>query len=287
MSRALTVKQLDAAEARSKRELDAAEARARKEREHNREQAALERQHAADEARRDRLAQARREIYLQAADEVTKAQLFLAELAKQDLRNLDYSAGMQGFLAAVTKISLIGETPTVLKIRDLNRLVNRQFMKSLGQLAPLGGLSAELEVHVAERTSAQNEIDRLLAAMTHFNETKNPDAEGFAALQRSFQGQQARQGRALQLELAARNAYLAVQRQHGMVMKEFSKEAMQLLDEIAFAVRAELELETDEAAFRAQTVQMQEEVQQAVDELNAAMDARLKAELSGKTQPDA
>lgn len=268
-------KQIDAADTRSSRELNAAEARAREEREAARQRASQDRMHSTDEARTERLASVRREVYVEAVSEVTKAHMFIAGLPTEDLENLDYSASLGGFASAISRVAIVGETRTVLLARELSKLMNKRLMKSMVELIPLSAVNGELKVHVAEKLAAQTEVARILAAMTNHNETRKGDPEGFAALQRSSAAQQERFKRHADAEAAARNSIVAIRQRYADSLQDFIGEVMTQLDQLVFSVREELELETDEEALKTQTAQMRVEALAAFAELKARVAAHI------------
>lgn len=193
--------ELTAAESRSKAELAAAETRLQSElthraaqaaieREQTRAQSALDRQHAESEAHRERITSARRAVYLEATQALVEAQMFLGNLANIDLAKLDYNAGFERLLSSVARVTVIGEQATVEKARLLSNALNKIFFKAVAQLLPMGGLRAAEVVHNEQYATTQAEIRRILAAMVNHNETKKGDAEGFAAIVRSFESQQ-------------------------------------------------------------------------------------------------
>jgi len=214
-------------------------------------------------------------VYVEAVSEVTKAQTFIASLPTKDLENLDYAASLGGFVAAISKVSIVGNTHTVLLARELNKLVNMRFMKSMIELIPLGAVNGGLKVDVAERVAAQAEIQRILAAMTNYNETRKADPEDFAALQRSMEAQRARFQRHLDAENAARNSIVEIRQKYADSLQDFIEALMIQLDQLVFSVRDELELKTDEEAIKAQTEQMRVDALAALAEMKARVAAHM------------
>ncbi len=249
----ITVK---AAHMRMRSELNAAAARARAERELSREEARLDREHAASEAHNERIATTRREVYLQSVESFAQAQAFIASLATQDLTRLDVQSRLRPLAESVNKISVVGETETVRVARDIVRAVNQRFINALGELLPLAGYRAALDVHQKEWDAAQTEIQRLLAAMRHHNESVVKDPATFEALQRSFQGEQQRGARANAAAHSLRLKLAEIQQSYGLRTLEYLDGVALQLDPLVDCMRRELGLATDFEAFRAQTLEM-------------------------------
>lgn len=278
---------LRAAARRTKMELDASEKRlhvglshaaeqATIEREQTREQATLDRQHAAEEAHRERIATARRTVYLEAIGELVKAQSFLGSLAKQDLSKLDLAASLNGLLTAAAKINILGEMATVSKTRELVTMINKLIFTGLGKVTPLQKVKASIAVHEKLYAATQTEISRILAAMTHHNETLKNDAPGFQALQRSFDIQRAEADRQTKGLLEDQAASVAGAKAYALWVLDEVRVLANCVDELATAVRAELGLEADLGKFQEMTEAMYGQVMQTLKDVMAGADGSSK-----------
>src|SRR5262245_49382082 len=72
--------------------------------------------HDADENQKERVAGLRREVYLTAAEELTKASTYLGSLPQADLAKVNAAEGLQGFFVAATKLQLVAEPTTALLV---------------------------------------------------------------------------------------------------------------------------------------------------------------------------
>jgi hypothetical protein len=253
------------------RELRDAGVNATNERTQARDQSNLDREHAATEAHKERIATTRRQVYLETVESVSKAQMFLGGLASQDMGNLDYQAGMGPLLAAVQKISVIGEMGTVKSARELSSMMNRRFFRALIQLMPMSGYKSSVKLSHEEWEASQIEIKRILAAMTNHNENVKADPDGFEALMRSLKIQQQRAKNASTTEQKGHAGISQMQREYLQTSVESAKELALHLDVLSDSIRNELNIETDFELFRAQTIQTMAEVDAAVAELKAAI----------------
>ena len=68
--------------------------------------------HESIERERERAADLRRDVFLPAAEELTKAMSFLSGLPRADLRKINPVEGVQGFFAASAKLHLVADERT-------------------------------------------------------------------------------------------------------------------------------------------------------------------------------
>lgn len=256
---------------RMRRELEAAARNATIEREQTRDQARLDRESAALEAHKERVATTRRQVYLEAVEALGKAQMFLGGLSNQDMSKLDFQTGMGPLLIAANKVAVIGEMGTVKSARELTTMINRRFFRAIIKLLPLSRHKSSATHHRAEWEASQAEIKRILAAMTHHNETVKGDSAGFAALTNSFQTQQQRAKVASTAEQEAHAKIIKAQQDYSDFVVAGAKELSLQFDLLVDSIRRELSIETDFDMFRAQTVQMMVAVDEAVAEMKTGI----------------
>lgn len=254
-----------------KLEIGAAARNAAIEREQTRTQASLDRDHTAGQARLERMTVTRRQVYLDAVDALGKAQMFLGDLANQDMANLDYQGNMGPLLVAVNKVAVVGEMQTVRTARELVSMMNRRFVRAMIQLIPMALYRGRVASQRAEWEATQIEIKRILAAMTNHNETATKDPEAFPALMRSFEAQQQRAKDAATSEQKAHADIIRTQKKYGEFVVAGVAELALHLDVLVDSVRRELDIETDFDEFRAQTEQMIKTASEAIEELKAGL----------------
>jgi hypothetical protein len=81
--------------------------------------------HKAEEKEKDRKFHAKREIYLNAAEEISKAARFLFKFSEVHLSQPEHSALLAGYDAAIAKVHLVGELMWLLVRNCRSRLVHR------------------------------------------------------------------------------------------------------------------------------------------------------------------
>lgn len=147
--------------------------------------------HDSAEKAKERTATLRRDVYLQAAEELTKANSHLASLPQSDLTKTNAVNGLQGFFAAAAKLQLVAEPKTALLVNQLVATYGELLLKLLARLLPLQKAKNDISINDDFYNKAQAEVTRVLAEMAKFNEAAQVNNNVFSALQRSFEGYQA------------------------------------------------------------------------------------------------
>jgi hypothetical protein len=261
-------RELAASDDRLKMELKASADEATIERNQAREQASLDRQHHTEQAHQERITKARRDVYLELISEMTKAQFAISQFPTQPIDRLEIQSGFGGLITATSKISILGEMPTVTMSRELLSAINGSMMKMLTFLTPI---SEQKE----EATRLQAEID------AHRLEIKN----GEAAL-KNTNFHYSVQGHNLVQELTARTAQIDKHQQailaanlafndHYRIYYEAhlaeTKTIGVKVDELVCAIRDELGLRTSMDDLKASSAAMHEAAQAATHRLNAGL----------------
>ena len=244
-------------------ELTAAAERAKAERDLTAEQSRIDREDAATEAHKERIATTRRQVYLEAAEAIAKAQYFLASLPRQDLANFDYAGNIGPLATAVNKITVIGELETVKLSRELMKSISLTFMEAMADLLPMAQHKSELAVHASQLEVAQLEVKRILAAMQSHNESRGADRAAFDALTNSFnffQKQCETEGAEVQL----RHSQIALEQQRfSKFILEKMRELNAWLDLLSDSARREMCIPTDLETLQALSAVMHESAREA------------------------
>lgn len=147
-------------------------------------------QHDSAEKTKERTAILRREVYLSAAEELTKANSHLASLAQSDLAKTNAANGLQGFFAAAAKLQLVAEPKTALLVNQLVASYGELLLRLIARLLPLQNVRTDIAINDDQYNKTQNEVTRVLAEMARFNETAQVNDSAFNALQRAFNAYQ-------------------------------------------------------------------------------------------------
>ncbi len=229
----------------------------------------LQLKHDAVQKSKDRLADLRRDVYLNAAEEMVKAGNHLSGLPQMDPAKQNLADGFQGFFQSAAKLQLVADLDTSKYIGDLVTIYGELWLKLLGKVQPIHERKSEIAIANGFLDQEQSEVTRLLAAMANYNESAQSDQAIFAALQRSFDFHQ---GRVIKLSEDIQRLW----EDHNLLHKTFVIEHLEdvkLIGEaqipVAVALRRELELGWDVADFQRQLIARWKRIEVA---LQAAME---------------
>lgn len=267
-------RELTASEERLKTELKASAEEATIERNQAREQASLDRQHHTDQAHQERITKARREVYLELISEMTKAQFAISQFPTQPIDRLEIQSGFGGLITATSKISILGEMPTVTMSRELLSAINGSMMKMLTLLIPISEQKEEATRLQAEADEHRLEIKNGEAALK--NRVFQYSADGHNLAQELT----ARTARIGKLQQAILTAKLAFNDHHRIYYEAHLSETKAIgvkVDELICAIRQELGLLTSMDELKASSAAMHEAAQAATQRLSAGLQENAKA----------
>jgi hypothetical protein len=147
--------------------------------------------HDATEKEKERTANLRREVYLEAVEELTRANSHLASLPQKNPTEENLGDGFRGFFGAAAKLQLVAEPKTSLLVNQLVAQYGELMLRVMGAAIPLHRIRSEIAVQDDLYNQAQSQVTRVLAEMAKFNEAAQVNDARFGALQRSFDGFQA------------------------------------------------------------------------------------------------
>lgn len=250
----------------------------------------LQLQHDAAQKAAERSTHLRREVYLRAAEELTKANTCLASLPQADFTQVNATMGLQGFFAEAAKLQLVAEPHTALLVNQLVAEYGELLLKLLSIIMPLQRARTDIAICNDLYNQAQSEVKRVLAEMTKFNEQAQTNSAVFEALQRSFAFHQSQSER-----------YSIQRTQH---WKEFNKGnitfcrclaiEMKRLGElqipVLIAIRQDLgltgELETFKAQMQANNDRMATQLDALIKTLGEELTNWVQGTLSAPSAPD-
>lgn len=147
-------------------------------------------EHDAKEKARDRTSALRRDVYLQAVEELTKANSHLASLSLSDPTKTNLADGLQGFFGAAAKLQLVAEPTTALLVNQLVAAYGELSLKLIERAIPLHKTRNDISINDDLYNKAQAQVTRVLAEMTKINEAAHANDAVFSALQRSIEWHQ-------------------------------------------------------------------------------------------------
>jgi len=224
-------------------------------------------QHDATEKSKERINILRREVYLRAAEELTRANSHLASLPQSDLAKTNAADGLQGFFAEAAKLQLVAEPKTALLVNQLVASYGELLLNLMARLMPLQKARIDISINDDLYNKAQNEVARVLAEMAKFNETAQVNNVVFGALQRAFDSYQSQATTYADTRSAAWDEFkqlnVSFSRQLLVDMRKISEQQIPVLIEI----RRDLGLTAELGAFREQMDAQWNKMSAQIDEI--------------------
>lgn len=142
--------------------------------------------HDREEKMKERTLSLRREVYLKAAEELVKLNAYLGSLPQQDLTKGNIGDGLIGFQTVSARLQLIAEPRASLLAMRLSGSYAELIFELMPHIMILGRAKSDIQIAEDFYTKANNETQRILAAMNQHIETGRCDQEAFDGLQRSM-----------------------------------------------------------------------------------------------------
>lgn len=154
---------------------------------HSRKQLKTQLAADADERAKQRLAELRKAVYLESAEELVKANTVIGTLPQTDLSKINAGLELKGFFASMIKLQLVGDPKTARLANGLACSYGEVLGRTIFQVMPIRSAASNLEIQDGLFQVHQTEIKRILASMTAANESGKADIEGFEAKNRSLE----------------------------------------------------------------------------------------------------
>lgn len=222
-------------------------------------------EHDATQKAKDRMATLHREVYLRLAEEMARASSFLGKISQLDPANENIADGLAELFAAGAKAQLIAQPETSRLITELTARYGEMVMRLLGAVSPVHDFSIRIRISTEHLERAQSEVNRALSEMREMNESGNPNAARFEALQRSIE-------HSMQMvdDFAAQrdgfwSGHIAANREFNIALLEQMRNVGPLQAQTMAALRSELGLSSEAGEYQAR-----------IDENWQRMDALLK-----------
>lgn len=126
-------------------------------------------QHDAQENAKEHTATLRREVYLSAAEELTRANSYLAGLSQTDLSKTNAADGLKDFFAAAAKLQLVAEPKTAMLVNQLVASYGELALQLMVRLLPLQKARSDIAISDDFYNKFQGELTRVLGQTAAFN----------------------------------------------------------------------------------------------------------------------
>lgn len=228
-------------------------------------------QHDATEKAKERTATLRRQVYLRAAEELTRANSHLASLPQSDLAQTNAADGLQGFFAEAAKLQLVAEPKTALLVNQLVGTYGELSLRLMSRLMPLQDARTDISINDDLYNKARTDVSRVLDEMAKFNETAKTDEPTFQALHRAFETYQAQAETYADARSAAWDRFNRLNCEFGkqllVDMRKIGEEQIPVLIEI----RRDLGLTAELPAFREQMDAQWKRMEKQINEMISAL----------------
>jgi hypothetical protein len=210
---------------------------------HNRKQLAQQLDFESRERQRERRVNLRRDVYFPAADAVVNMVSAMAKMLGGDpATTQEVTAGAQVFVAALTRIQMVGTAEVVKHVGEYQRVL----LKAISVLQRLNHpmMLRKIDIDIAHnaRSGFHDERMKYIEMMKEYNLAGTHDPQRFQRIERqaAFARKQREEAHSewLQLMLAQETARLEMLRELGNQMNELS----QLQAPVLAAIRRELEV---------------------------------------------
>jgi hypothetical protein len=219
----------------------------------------------------ERKASMRREVYLNAAEELVKTNHYLGSLTQTDLAKTNLADGLQGFFVSAAKLSLVAEQQTGKALNDLMVAYSALFFRLLEKVSPIHDARSSIDIINNHYEESQNEIKRILTEMTKQNESGAPNEEVFQVLNESFEFHH---NRSRELSVERNKCWETVNE----LTSNFALNVMEEIKEISLlqipvfvGIRKELDIDTDIESYKAQVLNNAEKIGSQIDEFILGM----------------
>lgn len=238
---------------------------------HDADRLAVQLDRAAEEAQVEREADMRREVYLESAAEIVKANAFVGSMFKRDLENPDALDGLNGFAAASAKLQVVADQETGIEAQRLSMMYARLAILATPLATNAFGLNATAKSHEARAKALQLKLDKLQQTDgVQLSKTSDEWTAQKLEIQRLtglIAKAWADASTAFGSSAKARADYELFMRQH---LSELADQAIKVLARL----RIELGLDADEERMLEEATQMRMDLFSTVDQLMNAIGVR-------------
>jgi len=219
----------------------------------------------------ERKAAMRSEVYLNAAEEIVRANSYLGSLAQLDLTTTNIGDGLKGFFASAAKLGLVAEDNTGKELNELVVAYTCLFLKLLVKISPITKQTSHINIINEHYNDTQIEIKRIITEMTRLSESGEPNDKIFGELKLSLKFQQKR---AKELSDERSDCWNKVN-EHNKIFTLFLMDELKLITvlqiPVMVGIRKELGIDTDVENYKEIVNSTTERVKSQLDEFLASM----------------
>jgi len=228
--------------------------------------------HDSIEKDKERKLITKKEIYLQAVDNLSKANSYLGSIININLQNTNLYDGFKDFFMSVSKISLISTEKTIKTITELSTKYQTLILRLMPKLFSLNKIKINIDIQNNFYNESQKEIKRVLMLMRENSESVNISSERFNHLNETFKFEQEQSDTYNEKRKDFNKQYLQGQIIFIKELIEEMKGISPLINSTFYNLRQELEIDTDikdlNPIFEAQEKTINSELEKFIDYLS-------------------
>jgi len=229
--------------------------------------------HASSEKDKERAANLRRDVFLPAAEELTKAMNFLSCLPKTDLRTVNPIESVQGFFAASAKLHLVADERTAAAVAEFSAAFGKLLMRIISKTVPLQMLQIDIEILSGLYERFQGDANRVLSERGRMVETCNKDQAHFEQLGRAIESHQEMAYQYAEQRNAKYKDYNESLKQFSLFLMKETKVLSQLQIPLLVALRRDLGFDTDLRIYEDQLERQYQIMIAEMDQLHETLSA--------------
>lgn len=238
----------------------------------NNQRHARQLKHDSLEKTKDRISIIRHEVYLHAAEELTKANSYLGSLAQIDITTTNIAAPLESFFVSASKLSMIADQDTARAVNELASLYGELIFKLMAKIMPMQSIKSDIKIKNEHYNRTQSEIERILNKMKRLNESANADNQKFSVLEQSFDSQQSEAKRIAEERNQLWQKFNNLNIEYAKDLTHEIKDVSELQIPILVGIRKELELETDEEEYRQTLISQREKITEHMEQFISGLE---------------
>lgn len=228
--------------------------------------------HDSNEKERDRINALRKDVYLRAAEEAAKVNSYLGKIPQLDPSKENIADGLSEFFGVAAKLQLVSQPETSNLAGELVTRYGEILMILLAKASPVHDLNTDIRIASDFYDRNQAEVTRALAEMTQLNESGEKNPARFAALERSLKNAQEAADHFHTERSKAYAQHASAMREYMITLFQEVRSVARLQMQLSAAIRGELNLTTDMAAYETRLQENFERMDNAVQGLLAHLE---------------
>lgn len=201
--------------------------------------------HDSSEREKERKTTTRKEVYLQAVENLYKANSYLGSLSNIDLQKTNIANGFQDLFMSFSKMCLIAEEETVKYVTELSIIYNQIIVNIVPQIMELNKLKNIIDIEDKLYNENQLEIKIILEKMREYNENQDKNIAKFKVLEKNYNFEQ---GESQKHHINRQQTAKEHIKKNMLFLKQITEESTRispLISKLLVNLRRELEVDTN------------------------------------------